>query len=78
MTFAIVKDSFALFQHRTFEFLGFEDNAKIIDILSTEDKEVQVKTEFSDLTFKTDKNYGLHIEKEVDISKDDLLGFAGY
>jgi hypothetical protein len=75
---AVVKDSFTLFKNKTLSFLGIESNARITEILSTEKREVQVDTEFSDLSFLTDKGFGIHIEEETDISRRDLYRFCGY
>ncbi|MDR2193397.1 MAG: hypothetical protein LBP19_02880 [Treponema sp.] len=75
---AVVKDSFTLFKNKTLSFLGIESDARITEILATEKREIQVDTEFSDLSFLTDKGYGIHIEEETDISRRDLYRFCGY
>jgi hypothetical protein len=75
---AVFKESFTLFKDKSLRFLGIESDARITEILSTEKREIQVDTEFSDLTFKTDKGFGLHIEEETNISKQDLYRFCGY
>jgi hypothetical protein len=75
---AVFKDSFTLFKNKTLRFLGVDSDARITEILSTEKREIQVDTEFSDLTFLTDKGFGFHIEEEIDISQKDLYRFCGY
>jgi hypothetical protein len=75
---AVFKDAITLFKDKSLKFMGIKPDAKIIEILSNETKEVSVTTEFSDLVFKTDNGYGIHIEEEVDISVADLRRFCGY
>ena len=75
---AVFKDSFTLFKDKTLRFLGIENDARITEILSTEKREVQVDTEFSDLTFKTDQGFGIHMEEELHLSRQDLYRFCGY
>ena len=75
---AVFKDSFILYKDKSLDFIRWEDDAKITEILSTEKKEVRVETEFTDITFKTNKGYGLHMESEVDVSEADMLRFCGY
>ncbi|MHC6202098.1 RpnC/YadD family protein [Breznakiellaceae bacterium SP9] len=84
---AVFKDSFTLFRNKSLRFLGIESDARIIEILSTEKREVRpVDTEFSDLTFlccqdgadPQKKGFGLHIEEETDIDRKDLYRFCGY
>ncbi|MHC6203409.1 hypothetical protein ACYULU_09475 [Breznakiellaceae bacterium SP9] len=62
--------------------MGINDDelkdVEITELLSTEKREIHVDTEFSDLVFKTDHDFGIHIEEETDISKDDLRRFNGY
>lgn len=75
---AVFKDALSLFKDKSLDFLGLTSDTKITEILSTERKEIVVETEFSDLTFKTDKNYGIHLEEQVDITNKDLLRFLVY
>jgi hypothetical protein len=75
---SVFKDSFTLFKNKNLRFLGIESDARITEVLSTEKREIQVDTEFSDLTFLTDERFGFHMEEEIDISRQDLYRFCGY
>ena len=75
---AVFKDAISLFKDKALDFLGLDGSMRILEALRTEKREVEVKTEFCDMTFRLSDNTGLLLEQEVDLSYDDLLRFCGY
>jgi len=74
----VFKEALSLFKDKALDFLGLTDIAPITEPLRTESVEIEIKNAFSDLTFGTQDGLGLHLESEVDLSKDDMLRFGGY
>ena len=58
--------------------MGITGIAPIGDSLNTETVEIELTWEFQDLAFSTQDGRGIHLEEEVDLSRDDLLRFCGY
>jgi hypothetical protein len=58
--------------------LGLEGLGPIEEPLKTELTEIEIRSEFADLTFRLKDDRGLHFEEEVHLSQDDLLRFCGY
>ena len=75
---AVFKDAMTLFKDKTLDFLGVHGIAPIDEPLSTENVDIEVKTEFADLTFSLKDGRGAHYEEEVSLSHDDLLRFCEY
>ena len=75
---SVFKEALSLFQNQALDFLGLTNIAPITEPLRTESVEIEIKTEFRDLTFGTKDGRGLHFEEEVDLSKNDLFRFSGY
>ena len=74
----VFKDALVLFKDKTLDFLGLTDIAPLGESLRTETVDVEVTWEFQDLAFATQDGRGVHFEEEDDLSKDDVLRFAGY
>ena len=74
----VFKEAMILFKDKALDFLGLKGIAPITEPLRTESVEIEIKSEFSDLTFGTQDGRGLHFEEEVDLSNDDVLRFCGY
>ena len=66
------------YQDKALDFLGLTGIAPIKEPLRTENVEIEIKIEFSDLTFGTQDGLGLHLENEIDLSVDDMLRFCSY
>ena len=75
---AVFKDALTMFKDKSLDFFGLPKDVKILEPLKTETKEITVKSEFADLTFKTSNGKGLHFESEAALSKDDLFRFCLY
>jgi hypothetical protein len=75
---AVFKDAITLYKDKTLDFLGLHEIAPITEPLRTENVQIEIKSEFLDLTFGTEDGRGLHLEEEVDLSPDDLLRFCAY
>jgi hypothetical protein len=75
---AVFKDAITLYKDKTLDFLGLHGIAQIQEPLRTESVQIEIKSEFLDLTFGTADGRGLHLEEEVDLSQDDLLRFCSY
>jgi hypothetical protein len=75
---AVFKDAITLYKDKTLDFLGLHGIAQIQEPLRTESVQIEIKSEFLDLTFGTADGRGLHLEEETDLSKDDLLRFCSY
>ena len=75
---AVFKDAVSMFKDRSLEFFGLPKDMTITEPLKTETKEITVKSELADLTFKMTNGKGLHFESEAALSEDDLLRFCGY
>ena len=75
---SVFKDSMVLFKDKALEFLGISNIAPITEHLGTESVQVEVTWEFMDLAFATKDGRGLHLEEEINLSKDDLLRFCSY
>ena len=74
----VFKDAVSMFKDKSLAFFGLPQDITIIEPLKTEIKEIIVKSEFADLTFKLSNGKGLHFESEVALSKDDLFRFCHY
>ena len=74
----VLKEAMTLYKNKALDFLGLTGIAPISEPLRTESVEIEIKIEFSDLTFGTQDGRGLHFENEVDLSTDDLLRFGSY
>jgi len=75
---AVFKEALTLFKDKALDFLGITGIAPITEPLATEGVQVDIKSEFRDLVFATQGEYGLHLEEEVNLSADDLLRFCNY
>jgi hypothetical protein len=75
---SVFKDAIVLYKDKTLDFLGLHEIAPIQEPLRTENVQVEIKSEFLDLTFGTKDGRGLHLEEEVDLSHDDMLRFCSY
>ena len=75
---AVFKDAMSLFKNKALDFFGLDPSIKIEEPLKTENVEILILSEISDLAFMLSDGRGLHMEEETDVSKDDLLRFCGY
>jgi len=75
---AVFKDAVSMFKDKSLDFFGLPKDITIVEPLKTETKEIIVKSEFADLTFKLSDGKGLHFESEVELSKNDLFRFCHY
>jgi hypothetical protein len=73
----VFKESFSIFADRIGEFLGLE-LPKIEDFVETEFAEIETSEQRMDLNFRLEDGSILHLEEEVDISRDDLIRFSSY
>ena len=74
----VFKDAVSMFKDKSLDFFGLPKDITILEPLKTETKEITVKSEFADLTFKLSNGKGLHFESETALSKDDLFRFCEY
>jgi hypothetical protein len=74
----VFKDAITLYKDKTLDFLGLHGIAQIQEPLRTENVQIEIKSEFLDLTFGTADGRGLHLEEETDLSRDDMLRFCSY
>jgi hypothetical protein len=74
----VVKESFSLFKNRSLEFLDNDLESEIEDLLSVEVTKTTTKKAYADFAYRLKGGKGLHIEWEVDISRDDMRRFASY
>ena len=74
----VFKEALTLFKDKTLDFLGLENLAPIDEPLKTENSEINIVSEFADLTFSLKDGKGAHFEEEVDLSEADMLRIAGY
>ena len=72
----VLKEVLSLYTNQSLEFLGID--AKVKELLNTENVEVEIRKSINDQVLKLDTNTGLDLEWEADVSSDDLLRFAGY
>ena len=75
---AVFKDAVSMFKDKSLDFFGLPKEITITEPLKTETKEITVKSEFADLTFKMSNGKGLHLESEAALSKEDLFRFCHY
>jgi hypothetical protein len=75
---SVFKDAVSLFKDKSLDFFGLPKDITIVEPLRTEIKEIIVKSEFADLTFKMSNGKGLHFESEAALSEDDLFRFCQY
>ena len=75
---AVFKDAMTLFKGKTLDFLGLGNFPEIEEVLGTEQAELSVISEFSELNFGLADGRGAHAEMEVDITKPDLYRFCSY
>ena len=75
---SVFKEAITLYKNKTLDFLGLTGIAPIMEPLRTESVEIEIKIELRDMTFGTQDGRGLHLENEVDLSKDDMLRFCSY
>ena len=68
----------SLYKDKALDFLGLTNIAPITEPLRTETVEIEIKSEFRDLSFGTADGRGLHLEEEIDLSLDDLRRFVSY
>jgi hypothetical protein len=59
----VFKEALVLFQEKTLAFLGLEGLPPIVGPLTTEHKEIEIKSEFADLTFQLEGGRGLHFSE---------------
>ena len=59
----VFKEAMILFKDKALDFLGLKGIAPITEPLRTESVEIEIKSEFSDLTFATQDGRGLHFEE---------------
>jgi hypothetical protein len=74
----VFKEALVLFKDKTLSFLGLEGLAPIMEPLTVENTEIEIKSEFADLTFRLGDDRGLHFEEEVHLSPKDLIRFCKY
>ena len=74
----VFKEALSIYKNKALDFLGLTGIAPIIEPLRTETVEIEIKSEFRDLTFSTADGRGLHLEEEIDLSLDDLKRFVSY
>ena len=74
----VFKDAVSMFKDKSLDFFGLPKDITILEPLKTETKEITVKSEFADLTFKLSNGKGLHFESEAALSEDDLFRFCEY
>jgi hypothetical protein len=75
---AVFKEAMVLFKDKTLDFLGLHGIAPISEPLRTENVQIEINSEFLDLTFGLQDGKGAHFEEEVDLSRDDMLRFGSY
>ena len=75
---AVFKEALSLFSDKSLDFLGLKDFAPIDKPLRTENKEVNLVSEFVDMTFSLKDGNGVHFEEEIDLSETDMLRFISY
>jgi hypothetical protein len=75
---AVFKDALTMFKDKSLDFFGLPKEITILEPLKTETKEIIVKSEFADMTFKLSNGKGLHFESEAALSKEDLFRFCHY
>ena len=75
---AVFKDAVTMFKNKSFEFFGLPEDITVTEPLKTETKEIEVKSEFSDLTFGLSNGNGLHLESEAALSIEDMFRFCHY
>jgi predicted transposase/invertase (TIGR01784 family) len=74
----VFKEAMVLFKDKSLDFLGLHGIAPIDEPLKTENVQIEINTEFLDLTFGLKDGRGVHFEEEVDLSRDDMLRFGTY
>ena len=74
----VFKEALSIYKDKVLDFLGLTNIAPITEPLRTETVEIEIKSEFRDLTFATTDGRGLHLEEEIDLSLDDLKRFGSY
>ena len=74
----VFKEAMVLFKDKTLDFLGLHGIAPITEPLRTENVQIEINTEYLDLTFGLQDGRGLHFEEEINLSRDDLLRFGAY
>jgi hypothetical protein len=75
---SVFKDAVSMFKDKSLDFFGLPKDITIAEPLKTETKEIVVKSEFADLTFRLSNGKGLHLESEAALSEDDLFRFCHY
>ena len=74
---AVFKESLMLFSNKKLDFAGL-DLPVISTPINTEMTELHVNKNFTDMGFMLEDETGLHMEREADISRDDMLRFCTY
>ena len=67
---SVFKEAMALFKDKTLDFLGLHGIAPITEPLGTENVQVEIRSEFLDLTFALQDGHGAHFEEEVELLRD--------
>ena len=75
---AVLKDAVTMFKDKSLDFFGLPKEITVTEPLKTETKEIEVKSEFADLTFKLSNGKGLHLESEAALSVEDMFRFCRY
>ena len=74
----VFKEALSIYKDKALDFLGLTGIAPITEPLRTETVEIEIKSEFRDLTFGTADGRGLHLEEEIDLLLEDLKRFGSY